>query len=247
MHRFFLPPELTKGDTVTLSQADARHAVQVLRLRAGDAVTILDGAGTELECELAEARPGAASARVLRRRLHPEPAFRVTLAQGIARGPVMEAVLKHAVELGCAAVAPLAAERSVSRPSEAEAKRERWDGIVLEAMKQSGSPWRTGLLPLTSAGAWARNPGAFDRILLCSLDPGAVPIWEAVRRRSAVEPPVRTAAVLVGPEGDFSPAEQAAFIAAGAVPVRLGPWVLRVETAALAALALVSSELARQG
>lgn len=244
MHRFYLPPPASCGSEFELLEADARHALSVLRIRVGEPVTVMDGAGAEVVCEVVAVAKRSVKLRAMSRRIYSRPPARVTVAQAIAKTQAMDGVVHRAVELGCAAVVPLLGERSVSRPREADEKGKRWRSIAIEAVKQCGAPWLAEIEAPVKPVEFARRLSNFDLAILASLAPGARPVRAVIEERFRnLGRSLETVAVLVGPEGDFSTAEHDALVAGGAAPVSLGPWVLRVETAAVAAVALTFDAL----
>ncbi len=159
------------------------------------------------------------------------------------RVQAMDGIVQKAVELGVSAVQPLITERVVVRLGAAEAvrRRERWQKISLEAARQCGAAWVPDVRPPAFLTEWLAGAPAFDLVLIGSLQPGARPFRDAAAAWRGA-PPSR-AALVIGPEGDLSDAETGALLAAGGVPVRFGSTVLRVETAAVAGLALLRYEL----
>lgn len=244
MHRFYLPPEQTKGEVVRLSESDAHHAARVLRLQPGDPATILNGAGVELHGKVDAVGKRDVTVRVCERIEHlPRPA-EVTLLQAIAKNAAMDGLIHRAVELGCYRIVPLLAERSVSRPDDAEGKRAKWQTVALEAMKQSGNPWLTRVEAPVTPPVWLKRGEKFELLLIGSLLDAPQHLrahFQAFRSSHGRLP--RSIGVIIGPEGDFSPAEYAVFREAGAKAITLGPLVLRVETAATAVLAMIQHEL----
>jgi 16S rRNA (uracil1498-N3)-methyltransferase len=244
MHRFFAP-ESRAGSVVRLTEPEARHALRVLRLETGAPVVLLDGEGGEHDGVLeAESRQNA-SVRITARRQHPPPTSPVTLIQAIAKGPAMEGLIHRAVELGCRRLVPLISERSVSRPDAAGDKQAKWQSIAIEAAKQSGNPWLLEVTAPQTPAQWLRNPASpLELLLVASLADVPRPLHEHLAEASAaLGRAPRSVGLLIGPEGDFSPAEYQLFRTAGARPFRLGPYVLRVETAATAALAILQNLL----
>lgn len=244
MHRFFVPPELSRGELVRLPEAEAHHAARVLRVRQREPVVLLDGAGGELRGVVESVAKREVCVRVAERIQHPPPGTEVTLIQAIAKGPAMEGLLHRAVELGCTRVLPLLAEHSVSRPGDREDKRGKWQNLATEAAKQSGNPWRTRIEAPLTPREWVACAGGFELLLIGSLlDAPQHPRthFDAFVREQGRLP--RTVGVLVGPEGDFSPEEYELFRRAGARSLSLGPLILRVETAATACLTIIQHEL----
>ncbi|MBN9693342.1 MAG: 16S rRNA (uracil(1498)-N(3))-methyltransferase [Verrucomicrobia bacterium] len=247
MHRFFVP-DARHQEVVTLPEAEALHATRVLRLAPGESVTLLDGAGGEHTGELLEVRRHHVAVRIQSRRTHPARTTELTLIQAVAKGPAMEGVVHRAVELGCHRLVPLVTDRSVSRPDSAEDKQARWQGIAVEAAKQSGNPWRMTVEPPQSVAQWRRQREPFDLLAIASLENAPVSPrdrWMAYRAVHQRGP--RTVGIIIGPEGDLTPEEYAHFRDDGAQSFTLGAHVLRVETAAIAALAVWQSLLESQG
>lgn len=233
--RFFCPFPLHPGATVELPAEAAHHALRVLRIGPGDAARLFDGRGGVWEATLQAAGKGSLRAsldRYVAEDLEPSP--RVTLAQCLPAADKMDYVVQKAVELGVAAIHPVAARRSVIRLSGERMDRrvEHWRGIAAASCEQSG---RNRVPPVASivdlpqylAGAGAHN----DMRLICLPTEGG-----RLRELPATADAI---SLLVGPEGGFEEAEIKAALAAGFRPLRLGPRVLRTETAGPAALAAI--------
>jgi 16S rRNA (uracil1498-N3)-methyltransferase len=243
MHRFFLPRSRTSGDLLSLAPDDAHHAIRVLRLGVGDPVVLLDGEGNALRGVVQSAGRREVLVRVMERIRHPAPSTEFILVQAIAKAQAMDGIIHRAVELGCARIQPLLTERSISRPDDLEAKRSRWQDMAMEAAKQSGNPWLTVVSPICTPREWfASSREGMLTIIASLVDPpeSLAQILSQEVVRTGMTP--RRVAVAIGPEGDFTPEEYAGFRQAGAWPVSLGPLVLRVETAAIALLAMVHYE-----
>jgi 16S rRNA (uracil1498-N3)-methyltransferase len=246
MHRFYLPPGRTSGDFLSLAPDDAHHAVRVLRLGAEDPVVILDGEGGELRGVVHFAGRQEVSIRVIERIRHPAPSTEVILVQAIAKAQAMDGIIHRAVELGCAQIQPLLTERSISRPDDLEAKRSKWQDMAIEAAKQSGNPWLTVVRPISTPREWlASSKGGVLSIIASLVDPPESLAQILSQEVAQTGSPPRRVAVVIGPEGDFTSEEYAEFRRAGARSVSLGSLVLRVETAAIALLAMVTYELNR--
>jgi 16S rRNA (uracil1498-N3)-methyltransferase len=245
MHRFFVPGIQDTDVEIQLPEAEARHASRVLRIQPGETLLLLDGAGGEHRGEVTAVGRRDVAVRLTEHRHQPQRPCEITLVQAVAKGPAMEGLLHRAVELGCSRLVPLVSERSVSRPDDPTVKQERWQALAIEAAKQSGNPWlMTVEAPITPA-EWLRRPRRHELLLVASLEDAAQhPHLPLLDHRQRTGNPPRSVAVLIGPEGDFSPAEYAAFRAAGAQPISLGPHVLRVETAATAVLAVLACGIA---
>ena len=246
MHRFHLPPEQCGADTLRLIDREAHHAMHVLRLRARDEVTVLDGVGGEMLCEVTDLRRDQVGLLIRERRTHPAPPAQITLLQAIPKGKLIESIIQKATELGAARIVPLLSARVVTQVDEEGAARkgEKWQTIAIEAVKQCGAPWLPRVLPpLTPAEFLARHE-PFDLPLVGSLQPGSQhprACFDAFRAAQGRNP--RSLAVWIGPEGDFTPEEIALVQSAGARPITLGPLVLRTETAAIYCLSILNYEL----
>lgn len=204
----------------------------VVRIRQGERVQLLDGAGTVAEARLDEARRGEATLEVLSRDLILiEPARRLTLACAVPRGARMDALVEKCEELGVARLVPMVAARSVVDAMQRQENHlTRWRRIAVESAKQSG---RTRLIEMTAVLSFEDalrtvEPGAAR--MMASPEPDALPLAAfaaALGREQAVQ-------AYIGPEGGFAPEEVQAARQAGCVIVSLGPCLLRVETAATA-------------
>ncbi len=239
MSLFFLAPDAVRGDTVTITGPLVRHIGGALRSHVGDQLTVVDGDGERYLVELTAVDPLAIHA-VIRRRLGPEPASAVhlTLALAVLKTPNMDVVLQKATELGVDRFVPLITQRTVVRLKHEREPRQlaRWRAIALEAAQQS----ERGRVPRVDA------PTRFPDYLAESrhADGTRILLWEDESTMglhdclSAGDPP-RGATLLVGPEGGFDADEIRAARAAGIVTVSLGDAILRAETAAPTALAIL--------
>lgn len=235
--RFFVLPEHIRNGWVEFAPAQARQITQVLRLRPGDTVAVLDGTGREIVAALATATPRQARARILREvpRVG-APALSVTLAQVIPRGSAMDVIVGKATELGVSRIVPLEAERSVRR---ATARGPRWRRIAQEAAEQCGRLDLPELAPIASLGAYLRGQPEGVPLVACDLNEGSRPlvsVCQDLRGAAALT-------LLVGGEGGLSPGEIERLRSPGVHLASLGPRLLRAETAALAALVVVQALL----
>ncbi len=253
MHRFYIPPAAWNPDNLQLDESESHHALNVLRLKAGDKVVVFNGRGVEATAEvLAESTKNAVRLKSRQTAKTPPLPCRITLAQAIPKGKNMDFIVQKAVELGAAEIAPLLSERVVSRLDDADdaaAKREKWQTVAIEAAKQCGQNWLPEIGLPQSPKAFFQNrggAGTFDLMLIASLQGDARHLREYLADFAAARPASphpASALVLVGPEGDFTPAELSLARSAGCRPITLGPIVLRVETAALYCLSVLSYEL----
>jgi 16S rRNA (uracil1498-N3)-methyltransferase len=239
--RLFVPAEKWIGTRVTIEGEPHRHVARVLRARAGDKLTLFDGHGGEADAEvLAIERDQTTLSLGARRQVAAPAGPRVVLLQSLARGEKMDWIVQKTTELGVHEIVPIAAGRSVTRLPAAEAapRRARWEKIAQEAARQCGRADVPAIAaPRSLADALASHGESPDHLRLA--------LWEGSRgkplRAALAGHPSAPVAVtlLVGPEGGFAEEEIAAAAHAGFEIVGLGPRILRVETAAVVAVALV--------
>jgi 16S rRNA (uracil1498-N3)-methyltransferase len=246
MHRFYIAPENWNPDRLALDEAGAHHALDVLRLKPGDRAVVFNGEGGEAVVEITGVHKQRVDLRALQQsRTAPLPC-RITLAQAVPKGKNMELIIEKATELGAAAVAPLLSERTVIQLDDRDAgkKRKKWQGAAVEACKQCGQNWLPVVLQPQTPGDFFRAAPRFDLMLIASLQPDAVH-FKSVLADYVATHGKRPASVLilVGPEGDFTPAEIALAKTSGCRPITLGPIILRTETAAIYCLSLLGYEL----
>ena len=250
MHRFHLPPAQCQADFLTLGDREAHHALRVLRLRPGDPVTVLDGAGNEFTCAVADTARDTVRLGVKSRRSVPKPPYQLTLLQALPKGKLINSIIEKATELGAARVIPLITERVVTHLDEdkAGAKREHWQQSAIEAIKQCGSAWLPQVEAAITPAQFIARSEPFDLAFVASLQPGSQhprELFAAYRAQHGHAP--ERVCVWVGPEGDFTPEEIAITSGAGALPITLGPLVLRADTAAVYCLSVLSYELQAPG
>ena len=248
MHHFHLPPGQCHEPLLTLGDREAQHALRVLRLRSGDAAIVLDGAGREFTCEVADTGRDRLTLAVKSQRTLPRPPCQLTLLQALPKGKLFNSIIEKATELGATRVIPLLTERVVVQLDDerAESRREHWQQVAIEAIKQCGALWLPRVeAAMTPAGFLSRSE-SFELPLIASLQPGSRhprQYFDEFRQRQGRLP--SSACVWVGPEGDFTPEEIAAITKSGALPITLGPLVLRADTAAIYCLSVLSYELQR--
>jgi 16S rRNA (uracil1498-N3)-methyltransferase len=129
MHRFYIPSRECKALPLTLAGTEAHHALRVLRLRRGDRVTVLDGAGGEFDCEVEGYDRDKVQLRVVEKKMIPPPACEITLLQALPKGKIIESIIQKATELGAARIVPLLSERTVTDLGKKDTtrKREMWN------------------------------------------------------------------------------------------------------------------------
>jgi len=230
--RLFVDTTLAPQTRIDLPDEAAHHATRVLRLEEGDPVVLFDGRGGEYAARLASRARGAAEVEVGEfRAVERESPLEVTLVQALSSSDRMDFTIQKATELGVAAIQPVLSAKSVVRlDGEREAKKlERWRRVAIAACEQCGRNRLPGLrepLPLERY----RAPAAASKILLSPAG--------SAKLAGLARPPVVLA---VGPEAGFSDEEEALLVRDGFARVRVGPRVLRTETAALAALAALNA------
>ena len=223
---------LAIGRRLRLPEDATTHLLRVLRLGAGATVHLFNGDGHDYEARLLDGDRRGASAEVVgRHAVDREAPLRITLAQGIARGEKMDLVLQKATELGVAAFAPVVTERTeVKLDAERTGKRlAHWTGVVVAACEQSGRAVVPAVAPPVSLAAYAAAETAGVRLVLDPRGGGGA--------RALSLPAGASVALVTGPEGGLSERDLATLKAAGFTGLRLGPRILRTETAGLAAIA----------
>tara|TARA_Y100000588_G_scaffold188492_1_gene202510 strand:- start:145 stop:909 length:765 start_codon:yes stop_codon:yes gene_type:complete len=244
MHRFYLPPEEFSGDEISLPRGEVHHAFNVLRIREGERVVVLDGQGTELMCVVTAAEKNDVRLDVQQRnKVQPLP-YRVTLLQAMTKGKSMDFIIQKATELCVHRIVPLMAGRSVVRVDDVESKLDKWTAIAIDSIKQCGCPWLPVIEePVTPKEFLDRNEN-FDLPLIASLQGHTRHSREYVDSFYSEHNKLpETLGVWIGPEGDFTPAEINDILTAGNHPITLGQVILRSETAALYAISSINYEM----
>ena len=239
MHRFYLP----NLQQPVLAADEAHHAIHVLRLKVGDMVNVFNGRGHEAQAQIAEITRDSVRLTILQHSGAPSLPCHITLAQAIPKKS-MDLIVQKAAELGVTSIVPLMSERTLVKIDEDAKRVERWRGIALDACKQCGNNWLPEIQPPQKARDFLNALGKFDLQLIASLQPDAKPLKQILSSTPLLQhsnsPSVL---ILIGPEGDFTPAELSLAKSAGCLPLSLGPLVLRAETAALYALSILHHEL----
>lgn len=235
MPRFFLEPAALRGGAALLTGEHANHA-RVLRLRAGDDVTLCDGCGHDFPGVIESIEPGCC-----RVRLGPaedsraEPGIDVTVYMAFSKADKFEHVIQKATELGAGTVVGFPSARCVARPDERIAKKlDRWQKIALAAAEQSGRGRIPRVVAMPSYAAALEEAARADLPLFFYENEQTVSLSSALRGRAP-----RSLSLMTGPEGGFDPAEVTQALQAGMISCSLGPRILRCETAPLAALSAV--------
>jgi 16S rRNA (uracil1498-N3)-methyltransferase len=246
MHRFYIAPEDWRPDALTLGQGEAHHCLHVLRLGPGDRVVLFNGRGREVTAEIASAEGSDVRFNKLHEAQTPPLRCQITLAQAIPKGKNMDLIVQKAVEIGAAEIAPILSDRTVVRLDEesASAKQSKWQTVAIEAAKQCGQNWLPQVQTPQTMAAFFQQHRRFDLQLIGSLQSDAVHLKKILSDYSTEHSDRPTSVLmLVGPEGDFTPAELSLARSHGCRPITLGPIVLRVETASIYCLSVLSYEL----
>ena len=243
MPRFYIPSLAWNPDRLALDSTETHHAFDVLRMKAGERATVFDGEGNEAEVELMKhSKSGTELRRISLGKSAPLPC-RITLAQAVPKGKNMELIIEKATELGVGAIAPLMSERTVVRGSEDDhiRKQAKWQRTAIEACKQCGQNFLPRVAqPCTPRALFERNE-KFDLMLIGSLQGDAIPLKRMLAETASKRP--KSVLILIGPEGDFTPAEVSLAKSHGCRPVTLGPIILRTETAAIYCVSVLNHEL----
>ncbi len=233
--RLYCDLPLSPGAEIALPEMAARHAVTVLRLQVGDTLNLFNGEGGEYRANLVAVSKREARARIIEfHAAERESPVDITLALGISAGERMDYSLQKATELGVSAIQPLATERSVVRLAgeRADKRLQHWQHVVIAACEQCGRNRVPTVAPVEKLYAYLAAVDREKRLLMLSPD-ADTPLKQVA--------PTSAAVLLIGAEGGFAPAEFEAAQASGFEPVRLGPRILRTETAPVAALAVLQA------
>jgi len=233
--RFHVEAPLATGAQFALPPDAAHHASRVLRLREGDAVVLFNGEGGEYAARIVRlSRDGVTVDVGLFDPVDRETPLAITLVQGISAGDRMDLTIQKAVELGAVSVQPVLAERSVVRlkGERGDIRREHWRRVAVAACEQCGR----NRVPEIAGAIEVGDYRAPEKSLRLLLSPAG-----AKKLRSLAVPSGSTIVLAAGPEAGFSPREEAAFVAAGFLPIQFGPRILRTETAGPAALAALNA------
>lgn len=246
MHRFYLSPNEWNPDAPILRKREAHHCRDVLRMERGDKIVLFNGRGREITAEILSIDGAEIQLRKLHEATTPPFRCRITLGQAIPKGKNMDLIVQKAVEIGASEIAPLLSDRTIVRLDEESAaqKQMKWQNVAIEAAKQSGQNWLPDVHePRRLSEFFAASPH-FDLRLIGSLQSDALHLKKVLSEYAREHGRLpRNVLMLVGPEGDFTPAELALARSQGCQPITLGPIILRVETAAIYCLSILSYEL----
>ncbi|WP_076592046.1 16S rRNA (uracil(1498)-N(3))-methyltransferase [Herminiimonas arsenitoxidans] len=236
MPRFYCPQPFAIGAVVALPDHVAHH-IQVVRLSAGDNITLFNGEGGEYTATIATIEKKRATAEIkLFTPREVELPYAVTVAQALPEASKMDWIIEKAVELGVHSIQPLASQRCVVRLSAERAakKMQHWQGVIVAASEQSGRNRLTALAEPVDFNQWVQQKDLHVRIMLSPRAEQSLSDW-------ARHHPPQSVALMIGPEGGFTDKEEDLAIAQGALMLSMGPRVLRTETAGLSALAALNA------
>lgn len=241
MHRFFIPPEAIQNGVVTFPENIARQISKVLRLQNGNQVIVLDGSTMEFHVKLEEVSTSLVKGYIIDQKLSSgEPSTKVHLYIALTQREKFEWILQKCTEVGVVSFSPVITSRClIQNPAEVEGKYPRWKNIIREAAEQSHRgvvPTLNPVLRYESLQKKPINPGTFGLFF-----------WEEERdfelNKILSKNKSAEVSIIIGPEGGLSVSEAELAKKAGYESVSLGRRVLRMETAALVAAALVLYEL----
>ncbi len=240
MSRFYVPPGCVAGGKIIIRGDELHHARDVMRLAAGDGISVFDGTGREYSGIILKVDKEQMAVEIKKTVERKDEGCRLTLVQALPKSDKMDLIVEKATELGVTTIIPITTERTVVRPDakKESSKADRWRKIALVAAKQCGRTTIPEVMPVTGFEDSLRTLNDAEvKIIPC--------LYENTKAMKEVLGglKVKSAAVLIGPEGDFTEKEIAAAKNAGAVPVSLGREVLRSETAAICALSVLNYEL----
>ena len=240
MHRCLVTTEQLLADACTLGRDEARHLQSVLRVKPGERVALFDGQGrTRVAAVVSAEKRGLTFRADAPAHACPRPPCRITLFACVSKGTRMDWTVEKATELGVSRIVPVISARTIVRldSESGGAKAGRWLRVAEEASRQCGAAWLPEIIAPVPLETCLSLVAETSPVFVAALAPSAKPLREPL---AAYGTPPPRAGWFVGPEGDFTPAELDALLAAGAVPVSLGRQVLRAETACLYGLCALS-------
>jgi 16S rRNA (uracil1498-N3)-methyltransferase len=231
MRRFFAPAEMFSADSVTLSAEETRHLRDVLRLGEGDKISVFDGRGREVLCDIATIDKRSSVAHIVGKvtPISPESSLDLTLGISLLKGEKFDLVIQKSVELGVKQITPLLTHRTDVKLNDSHKRIERWRRIALEATKQCG---RAALMVID-------EPVPFSEFVDTVTPEQCIQFVERGGTPFSTLSPSKSMVALVGPEGGWEETEVELARSKGVAAVTLGGRILRAETAAIAVAAIL--------
>lgn len=243
MYQFFVEPDNVNEEFVLIMGSDVNHITNVLRMKEGEHIRIVDGTGKEYECEITMLQKEAVQARILDITADSaELPIAVTLYQGLPKGDKMELIIQKAVELGAARIVPVNMKRSIVKLNEAKEKKkvERWNAIALSAAKQSKRSVVPNVCYPMSYGEMLNDTKELEALLLpyesATGMNGTRSVLASLKSKKSV-------GIIIGPEGGFDDNEVTKAKELGAQVITLGKRILRTETAGIVTMAMITLEV----
>ena len=239
MSRFYVKPEDVTGDEILVSREEAHHIIDVMRLSSGDEIVAFDGTGKEYIGRILNASRGCVKIKIEKiNEVKPQDKISITLAQALPKKTKMDFIIEKATELGVDKIIPLATERTIVRlrGEKGPQKNQRWQNVAISASKQCGRPDIPKINPAAKFNDILKEVKHYDLAMMACLNDEAKPLREVISGFNG-----KKILVMVGPEGDFTPREINSAKIAGVKLISLGRLVLRVETAGLFILSVLSA------
>jgi len=237
----FVTPDALKADTVVLSAEESHHLARVLRVEVGQELTLFDGQGTRAEGLIDSVTKKEVTVQITARETMDPPAVDITLIQAVCKPDRFELILQKATELGVRSIQPVVTKNASLPAGKIEKMISRGEAIIRNASQQCGTAWLPSFQPLEPITSVFPTLGKVDAVFIGSLHPNARPFRDVFQTLEKSE--IKTVALLIGPEGDFTEEEVNAAVEAGAIPVTFGKQILRTETAAIFGLSVLAYEL----
>lgn len=239
MSRFYVSPDSVKGDKIHVSKEESHHIIGVMRLGENDSVTVFDGTGREYSGRIESIKNKNVIIAVDKVSISAAKSpVRISLAQAMPKKDKMDYIVQKATELDAKEIIPLESERTVVRATKEQAahKKDRWHKIVIEAAKQCGRNDLPDISQVQPFDDLLKKFRQYDGVIMPCLSEKTIPLKSALSR---IKSPKKLL-LLIGPEGDFTPGEIERAEENGALLVSLGEIVLKSDTAAIAALAMLN-------
>ncbi len=238
----FVTPGTLNADQVSLSPSESHHLTRVLRVERGQELTLFDGEGIRAKAIVIAVSKKALSVKIIKRDTVSESGIQITLIQALPKPERFEWILQKATELGIRRIQPILSTHTIHRSKNSEKQTARWQSILRNAAQQCGVARLPQIQPIKKISSIIPTLEKMDIIFIGSLRRNVQPFREAFQKIDKSK--INTAALLIGPEGDFTREEIDAVETSGAIPVTFCQQILRTETAAIFGLSVLVYELA---